>query len=157
MVARVGGRAAAGREVDARLRYDRAGVGFSGAGPMPRTSVRIADELHSALRTAGIDGRYILVGNAFGGDPVRTFADLYTPDVAGLVLVEADASDVEPLAMQNADDRGDAKLVVGYATVVTRSPPASRDRYSRRAPATPIARAPSSSFAGYQSPSGRRN
>jgi pimeloyl-ACP methyl ester carboxylesterase len=49
--------------------YDRAGAGFSGPGPMPRTSVRIADELHSALRNAGIPGPYILVGNAFGGDP----------------------------------------------------------------------------------------
>jgi len=29
--------------------YDRAGAGFSDAGPMPRTSVRIADELHNAL------------------------------------------------------------------------------------------------------------
>src|ERR1700742_440575 len=45
--------------------YDRAGAGFSDAGPMPRTSVRIADELHSALHNAGIDGPYILVGHAF--------------------------------------------------------------------------------------------
>ena len=56
--------------------YDRAGAGFSTAGPMPRTSVRIADELHSALHHADIDGPYILVGHAFGGDNVRTFADL---------------------------------------------------------------------------------
>src|SRR5438105_13045061 len=42
--------------------YDRAGVGFSDAGPMPRTSVRIAEELHSALHNAGIPGPYILVG-----------------------------------------------------------------------------------------------
>ncbi|MBV9647207.1 MAG: alpha/beta hydrolase [Candidatus Eremiobacteraeota bacterium] len=91
--------------------YDRAGAGFSGPGPMPRTSVRIAGELHSALSKAGIKGPYILVGNAFGGDPVRTFADLFTPDVAGLVLVEADASDVEPKAMRDEDDRGDLQYV----------------------------------------------
>lgn len=36
--------------------YDRAGAGFSSAGPMPRTSVRIAGELHSALHRAGIKG-----------------------------------------------------------------------------------------------------
>ena len=29
--------------------YDRAGAGFSDPGPMPRTSVRIAQELHTAL------------------------------------------------------------------------------------------------------------
>ena len=92
--------------------YDRGGAGFSSPGPMPRTSVRLADELHSALQTAGIEGPYILVGNAFGGDVARTFADLYMPDVAGLVLVEADASDVEPKAMEDADHEGDAKFLV---------------------------------------------
>ena len=92
--------------------YDRAGAGFSDAGPMPRTSVRLADELHDALHKAGIAGPYVLVGNAFGGDPVRTFAQRYTAEIAGLVLVEADASDVEPKAMENADHEGDAKFLV---------------------------------------------
>jgi len=92
--------------------YDRAGAGFSGAGPMPRTSVRIADELHSALHNAGIKGPYILVGHAFGGDPARTFADRYTTEIAGLVLVEADPSDVEPKAMQDDDHRGEARNLV---------------------------------------------
>jgi len=71
--------------------YDRAGAGYSDAGPMPRTSARIADELHSALRNAGIKGPYVLVGDAFGGDNVRTFAIRHMEDTAGLVLVEADA------------------------------------------------------------------
>ena len=53
--------------------YDRAGAGFSDPGPMPPTSVRIAAELRSALHHAGIQGPYILVGNVFGGDNVRTF------------------------------------------------------------------------------------
>src|SRR6266699_6194112 len=70
--------------------YDRAGAGFSDAGPMPRTSVRIAEELHSALHNAGVRGPYILIGHAFGGDNVRTFAARYTSEAAGLVLVEAD-------------------------------------------------------------------
>ncbi len=91
--------------------YDRAGAGFSGPGPLPRTSVRIAEELHSALRNAGIAGPYILVGHAFGGDPARTFADLYTPDVAGLVLEEADAGDVEPKTLQDEDHRGQAAFL----------------------------------------------
>ena len=93
--------------------YDRAGAGFSDAGPMPRTSVRIADELHSALHNAGIDGPFILVGHAFGGDNVRTFADRYLAEVAGLVLVEADPSDVEPKDMQEEDHRGNARGVAG--------------------------------------------
>lgn len=86
--------------------YDRAGAGFSDPGPMPRTSVRIAEELHSALHRAGIAGPYILVGAAFGGDNVRTFADLHMREVAGLVLVDADATDLEPAVMQEQDRRG---------------------------------------------------
>ena len=49
--------------------YDHAGAGFSDPGPMPRTNVRIANELHQALHNAGIAGPYILVGNASGGRP----------------------------------------------------------------------------------------
>jgi pimeloyl-ACP methyl ester carboxylesterase len=85
--------------------YDRAGAGFSGPGPMPRTSLRIASELRGALHNAGIRGPYILVGNAFGGDNVRTFAALYPREVAGLVLVEAD------VVSSPEERRGHAKLV----------------------------------------------
>jgi hypothetical protein len=37
---------------------------------------------------------------------VRTFADLYMDEVAGLVLDDADTTDVEPKAMQEEDHRG---------------------------------------------------
>jgi pimeloyl-ACP methyl ester carboxylesterase len=83
--------------------YDRAGAGFSTPGPMPRTNVRIADELHTALRNAGVRGPYILVGSAYGSYNVRAFADRYTADVAGLVLVDGDATDVEPKALQESN------------------------------------------------------
>lgn len=86
--------------------YDRAGTGFSDPGPMLRTSVHIAEELRTALHHAGIGGPYILVGHAFGGNNVRTFADLYMGEVAGLVLVEADPNDVEPEAMREEEHRG---------------------------------------------------
>jgi pimeloyl-ACP methyl ester carboxylesterase len=91
--------------------YDRAGAGFSDAGPMPRTSVRIADELHSALHNAGINGPYILVASSFGGDNIRTFAYRYTPDVAGLVFVESDTDDLEPVDMQEEDHRGQTEFL----------------------------------------------
>jgi pimeloyl-ACP methyl ester carboxylesterase len=85
--------------------YDRAGAGFSDPGPMPRTSVRIADELRSALLNAAIKGPYILVGHAFGGDNVRTFAARYPAEVAGLVLVEAD------VISSPEERRGQARLI----------------------------------------------
>ncbi len=85
--------------------YDRAGTGFSEPGPVPRTSVRIAEELRTALRNAGIAGPYILVGSAFGGNNLRTFADLHMREVAGLVMVDADADDLEPEAMREETHR----------------------------------------------------
>lgn len=88
--------------------YEHAGAGFSDPGPMPRTNVRIATELHEALHNAGIAGPYILVGNASGGQPARTFAQLYMAETAGLVLVEPDVSDLEPKAMQDRDHAGNA-------------------------------------------------
>jgi pimeloyl-ACP methyl ester carboxylesterase len=91
--------------------YDRAGAGFSDPGPMPRTSVHIAGELRTALHAAGIPGPYILVGSSFGGDNVRTFADLYMSEVAGLVLVDSDAEDLVPTAMQEEDHRAEAALI----------------------------------------------
>jgi pimeloyl-ACP methyl ester carboxylesterase len=90
--------------------YDRAGSGFSDPGPLPRTTERIATELHDALASAGIPRPYILVGSAFGGDHVRAFADLYPDDIAGLVLVDADASDVDTPENRADDDRGN----IGY-------------------------------------------
>jgi pimeloyl-ACP methyl ester carboxylesterase len=91
--------------------YDRAGSGFSGSGPFPRTTERIATELHDALRAGKIAGPYILVGSAFGGDHVRAFADLFPADVAGLVLVDADASDVDTPANRASDDRDNLSYV----------------------------------------------
>jgi len=91
--------------------YDRAGAGFSDHGPMPRTSVRIADELHNALHNAGVKGPYVLVGHAFGGDIVRTFADRYMREVAGLVLIDADSNDVGPKAMQEEAHRGFGRVL----------------------------------------------
>src|SRR6185437_470080 len=70
------------------------------------TSERIATELHDALKAAGIGGPYILVGQAFGGDHVRAFADLFPADVAGLILVDADANDVDTPENRRRDDEG---------------------------------------------------
>ena len=84
--------------------YDRAGLGFSGAPPGPLTIDRIATELHSALEAGGIPGPYILVGTGWGGNHVRAFADLFPADVAGLVLADAEASDVDTPQNRAADD-----------------------------------------------------
>lgn len=68
--------------------YDRAGVGLSDKGPLPRDGRRIAAELRRALLSAGIAPPYILVGASFGGPYIRIFAGMYADDVAGMVLVD---------------------------------------------------------------------
>lgn len=73
--------------------YDRAGYGGSDPGPMPRTSLQIATELHALLRSAGELPPYILVGHSFGGYNVRVFNGLYPEAVAGIVLADATQED----------------------------------------------------------------
>ena len=68
--------------------YDRAGFGWSDAGPMPRTAGRAADELRVLLDRAAIPPPYLLVGHSFGGLVMRIFAARYRADVVGLVLVD---------------------------------------------------------------------
>jgi pimeloyl-ACP methyl ester carboxylesterase len=74
--------------------FDRPGYGFSPPGPMPRTSERIATELHDAMHAIGIAGPYVLVGHAFGATNMRAFADLYPSEIKGLVLIDPDPIDV---------------------------------------------------------------
>ena len=72
--------------------YDKAGLGWSEQGPMPRTADRIVDELHSVLERASIPPPYILVGHSFGGLTVPLFAARYPDETAGVVLVDPVAS-----------------------------------------------------------------
>lgn len=75
--------------------YDRAGYGYSDPpDSFPRTSARIAAELHALLTTAGIGGPYVLVGHSLGGHHVRVFAGTYPTEVIGMVLVDAAHEDM---------------------------------------------------------------
>jgi pimeloyl-ACP methyl ester carboxylesterase len=67
---------------------DRAGLGWSDLGPMPRTADRIVDELHVLLQRAAVPPPYILVGHSFGGLTMPLFAARFPNEVAGMVLVD---------------------------------------------------------------------
>lgn len=68
--------------------YDRAGFGWSDAGPMPRTAGRMADELWRLLTAAQLPPPYVLVGHSFGGLVTRLAAARHPEAVAALVLIE---------------------------------------------------------------------
>jgi pimeloyl-ACP methyl ester carboxylesterase len=68
--------------------YDRAGLGLSEPGPLPRTSERIVRELRALLKQSAIEPPYILVGHSSGALNMRLFAGLHPEEVLGLVLVD---------------------------------------------------------------------
>ena len=69
--------------------YDRAGMGWSERGPLPRDARQFASELHTLLHKANVPGPYVLVGHSLGGLPVRLFAHEYPSEVAGVVLIDS--------------------------------------------------------------------
>jgi pimeloyl-ACP methyl ester carboxylesterase len=69
--------------------YDRAGMGYSEAGPLPRNAEQFATELHTLLEQANISGPYVMVGHSMGGLPVRVFVHDYPTEVAGVVLIDS--------------------------------------------------------------------
>lgn len=69
--------------------YDRAGMGYSEAGSLPRNAKQFAKELHTLLHQANIPVPYVLVGHSLGGLSVRVFASDYASEVAGVVLIES--------------------------------------------------------------------
>ncbi len=69
--------------------YDRAGWGWSEAGPEPRTVSNITGELRELLRNAQVGPSYVLVGHSFGGLIVQVYASQFPEEVAGMVLVDS--------------------------------------------------------------------
>jgi pimeloyl-ACP methyl ester carboxylesterase len=69
--------------------YDRAGIGWSDAGPYPRTSTAISRDLHALLKNAGVAPPYLLAGASFGGLNSRVYAGLFPGEVAGLVFIDS--------------------------------------------------------------------
>ncbi len=68
--------------------YDRAGFGWSEAGPAPRDADHIAAELHGLLRQAKIGLPIVLMGHSIAGIYMRDYAAHYPEDLAGMVFVD---------------------------------------------------------------------
>ena len=80
--------------------YDRAGLGSSDPGPMPRDGERLVAELHTALGHAGLKPPYVFVGHSYGGLLARIFTGTYPDEVAGAVLVESSHPAASPTMAQ---------------------------------------------------------
>lgn len=74
--------------------YDRAGYGWSDAGPSPRTFKAIANDLHALLKAAAVPAPYVLAGATAGAFHVRVYNRLYPNEVGGAVLIHASDPDV---------------------------------------------------------------
>jgi len=75
-------------ELTTSVTYDRAGTGWSDAVDLPRTSVDVTDELRALLNVAEVPAPYLMVGHSLGGLYARHYAQRYSGEVAGLVLLD---------------------------------------------------------------------
>ncbi len=98
--------------------YDRAGMGYSEPGPLPRTAERFAAELHALLRGAGEAGPYLLVGHSMGGLTVRVFAHEYPADVAGVVLIESMSPSAAKASSADGTAESDSHSFADWALTV---------------------------------------
>lgn len=94
--------------------YDRAGMGWSEPGPRPRDARAIARELHTALRSAGVAGPFVVVGASLGGPYATVFADKYSDETVGIVLVDS----VHPEQMQRLPPQ--ARRALSLLTIANR-------------------------------------
>ena len=69
--------------------FDKAGIGFSDPGPMPRTASAIVEDLRAALKAADVAPPYVLAGHSAGGLHMRLFAFRYPQEVVGMVMVDS--------------------------------------------------------------------
>ena len=66
--------------------YDRAGLGWSDALPVPRDADHIAVELHELLLQAKITGPIVLMGHSMAGVYMRDYVTRYPADIVGIVF-----------------------------------------------------------------------
>ena len=96
--------------------YDRAGYGFSSEGLPPRNLDADVSDLHDLIRASGIKTPVVLVGHSLGSNIVRRYAERYTAEVAGMVLIDPPEQDVAAFAPEWAKS-DDALNVQRFALI----------------------------------------
>jgi pimeloyl-ACP methyl ester carboxylesterase len=101
------------REVALKTRtiaFDKAGMGFSDPGPLPRTAAAIVEDLRAALKAADIAPPHVLVGHSAGGPQLRLFAFRHPDEVVGMVMVDS-ASEHQYRRMDEAAGASDSEIL----------------------------------------------
>jgi pimeloyl-ACP methyl ester carboxylesterase len=117
--------------------FDRAGMGFSDGGPLPRDANAMVTDLHALLQNAGLHAPYILVGHSIAGLYAPLYADRYPHDVAGMVLVDpsfpnqTQALDAVSPTMKHNDSAAPDAYHVCYEAALHGDLTAGADKYAR--------------------------
>ncbi|MGH6955363.1 MAG: alpha/beta fold hydrolase [Caulobacteraceae bacterium] len=126
------------------LSFDRAGMGFSDPGPLPRTTSRAVADLRAALEATGTEPPYVLVGHSMGAFDVQLFAFQHPEEVIGMVLVDPRGHRI--IERLGAVSRAfaalgpqEARRFRGNARIALRGPQAGGSEYeSLAAPPSPM-------------------
>lgn len=73
--------------------FDRPGLGWSSPSSTRLNARQHVRELHNALDQIGESGPYVFVGHSLGGLIARVFADEFSDDTAGIVLIDSSHPD----------------------------------------------------------------
>jgi pimeloyl-ACP methyl ester carboxylesterase len=84
--------------------YNRPGIGGSAKPQVAQSAAQMVDSLRQALRAAGLQPPYVLVGHSLGGLIVNLFARLHPQETAGVVFIEASTPD-DVLLLHKHDTR----------------------------------------------------
>lgn len=104
--------------------FDRAGMGFSQGGPLPRDANAMVADLHALLHNAGIPAPYVLAAHSIAGLYAPLYADRYQHEVAGMVLVDPSfpnqtaALEAASPALKRMDSAGAAAFQFCYRAAV---------------------------------------
>lgn len=126
--------------------YDRAGYGFSEAGPLPRDMDALVSDLEGLLQAAGEAAPYVLAGHSYGGVIALAFAHRNPGAVVGVVLIDSShpgqlealqavpevvaAQDMEIAGMADLVDAAEAGALPAEA-VLPGAPPVLTERLQR--------------------------
>lgn len=102
--------------------YDRAGLGNSDRGPVPRDAKLTTADLHALLTQADIAPPYILVGHSFGGLLTRRYVFEYPDEVTGMIFVDSLHEDwwQAALALLPADASHDSERLSSFRNYLMR-------------------------------------